>query len=214
MGSQRKVNRFLPTKLSYIKMVLSLERFWTSATSTPRLGVQTCWYMGSLSAASHQRDISHKVAGATTVYLQAVSTVLFKETIHEGVAYQSNASTEGIQTSRQCWRMGGCHLVADGQTRVSAFSCAQKNFWNVSEEKKRRVSDEKIRKMAKLPPVFVLVMARRLQLAARFSRRAPPALFAHLERDRSPWKTAGVVGSLPTARLHAGEAGNIATSSC
>ena len=81
------------------------------------------------------------------------------------MTYQSHASTGGIQTSLQCWRMGGCHLVAETS-----------------------VSDEKIRKMAKVPPVFVLVMARRLQLAARISRKAPPALFALLQRDRSPWK--------------------------
>ena len=54
--------------------------------------------------------------------------------------------------------------------------------------KETSVSDEKIRKMAKVQPVFVLVMARRLQLAARISRKAPPALFALLQRDRSPWK--------------------------
>ena len=42
--------------------------------------------------------------------------------------------------------------------------------------------------MAKVPLVFVLVMARRLQLAARISRKAPPAPFALLQRDRSPWK--------------------------
>ena len=41
---------------------------------------------------------------------------------------------------------------------------------------------------AKVPPVHVLVMAKRLQLAARVSRGAPPALFALLQRDRSPWK--------------------------
>ena len=50
------------------------------------------------------------------------------------------------------------------------------------------ISDEKIRKEAKVPPVCVLIMARRLQLAARISRRAPPVLFALLQRDRSPWK--------------------------
>ena len=50
------------------------------------------------------------------------------------------------------------------------------------------MSDEKIRKMAEVPPVFVLVMARRLQLAARISRKAPPAPLALLQRDRSPWK--------------------------
>ena len=50
------------------------------------------------------------------------------------------------------------------------------------------ISDEKIRKEPKVPPVHVLVMERRLQLAARTSRGAPPALFALLQRDRSPWK--------------------------
>ena len=52
-------------------------------------------------------------------------------------------------------------------------------------------SDEKIRKEAKVPPVHVHVMARRLQLAARISRGAPPALFELLQRDRSPWKRQG-----------------------
>ena len=41
------------------------------------------------------------------------------------------------------------------------------------------ISDKKIRSEAKVPPVHVLVMARRLQLAA-------PALFALLQGDRSP----------------------------
>ena len=49
------------------------------------------------------------------------------------------------------------------------------------------ISDEKIRKEAKVPPVHVLIMGRRLQLAARISRGAPPALFALLQRDRSQW---------------------------
>ena len=54
--------------------------------------------------------------------------------------------------------------------------------------KETSVSDERIRKMAKVPLVFALVMARRLQLAARISRGAPLALIALLQRDRSPWK--------------------------
>ena len=50
------------------------------------------------------------------------------------------------------------------------------------------ISDDKIRKQAKVPTVHVLVMARSLQLARRISRGAPRALFALQQRDRSPWK--------------------------
>ena len=50
------------------------------------------------------------------------------------------------------------------------------------------MSDAKIRKTEKVPPVNVLVIAKRFHLAARISRGAPLALFALLQRNRSPWK--------------------------
>ena len=45
------------------------------------------------SAASPQCDISHKAAGATTAYLQAISTIFAKKQYQERVAYQCHAST-------------------------------------------------------------------------------------------------------------------------
>ena len=137
------------------------------------------------SAASPQRDIAHKVAGATTGYLQAVSTVFSKK------QYRGSCVSEPC---KHWWNPDFSPMLAGGRMspccrwpNLSQFVLVCSEFFlECFRGKETSVSDEKIRKMAKVPPVFVLVMARRLQLAARISRKAPPALFALLQRDRSP----------------------------
>ena len=139
------------------------------------------------SAASPHRDISHKVAGATTGYLQAVSTVFSKKQYTRELRIRA---MQALVKSRLLSNAGGWADVTLSQMAKleSVRSRVLRKFLECFRGKETSVSDEKIRKMAKVPPVFVLVMARRLQLAARISRRAPPALFALLQRDRSPWK--------------------------
>ena len=141
------------------------------AAPTPCLGAQTC-----SSAASPQRNISHNVSVATTGYLQAVRTV-FSRTQHPLELDYSPILVDGLRSLCLIWpNLSPC-----------AVGCSEK-FWTVCRGGATSVSDEKIRKEAKVPLVHVLVMARRLQLAVRISRGAPPALFALLQRDRSPWK--------------------------
>ena len=139
------------------------------------------------SAASPQRDISHKVAGATTGYLQAVSTVFSKKQYTRELRIRA---MQALVESRLLSNAGGWADVTLSQMAKleSVRSRVLRKILECFRGKETSVSDEMIRKMAKVPPVFVLVMARRLQLAARISREAPPALFAHLQRDRSPWK--------------------------
>ena len=133
------------------------------------------------SAASLQRDISQKVAGATTGYLQAVSTVFSKKQYTRELRIRA---MQALVESRLLANAGGWADVTLSQMArlESVRSLVLRKILETS------VSDERIRKMAKVPPVFALVMARRLLLAARISRKAPPALFALLQRDRSPWK--------------------------
>ena len=156
--------------------------------------VSECKHVGTWvsSATSPWRDNSHKVRWRHHGVPAGSQCSLLQETIHKGVAYQSHASTGGIQTSLQCsdGRMSPCRRWPNSSQCV--LVCSGKNL-ECFRGKETSVSDEKIRKMAKVTQVFVLVMARKLQLAARISRRAPPALFALLQRDRSPWKRQGLL---------------------
>ena len=139
------------------------------------------------SAASLQRDISHKIAGATTGYLQAVSTVFSKKQYTRELRIRA---MQALVESRLLSNAGGWADVTLSQMAKleSVRSRVLRKILESFRGKETSVSDEKIRKKAKVPPVFALIMARRLQLAARISRGAPPALFALLQRDRSPWK--------------------------
>ena len=88
------------------------------------------------------------VTGATVVCAGSQYS-LSKETMHEGVVYH---------WWNPRWPDSSSHCV---------LVCSEKNL-ECFRGKETSVSDEKIRKMGKVPPVFVLVMARTL----------PPALFA------------------------------------
>ena len=88
---------------------------------------------------------------------------LLEKAIPTGVAYQSHASLGGL-----CLSWPNLSLGAQSVLRKVLESFRGEET---------PISDEKIREEAKVPPVLVLVMARRLQLAARISRGAPPALF-------------------------------------
>ena len=139
---------------------------------------------GSPVPASPQRDISHKVAGATTGYLQAVNTVFSKKQNTRDLRFRA---MQALVESTLLSIAGGWEDVTFSQMAKleSVRSRVLRKIWECFRGKETSVSNEKIRKMAKVPPVFVLVMARRLQLAARISRGAPPALLALLQRDRS-----------------------------
>ena len=187
MGSQRKVTGSCPRSCHTSKWYSLFKDSGTGATSTPRLGVYKHVGTWVSSAASPQRDISHKVAGATTGYPQAVSTVFSKKQYTRELRIRA---MQALVESRVLSNAGGWADVTLSQMAKleSVRSRVLRKMLECFLGKETSVSDEKIRKMAKVPPVFVLVMARRLQLAARISRRAPPALFALLQRDRSPWK--------------------------
>ena len=82
-----------------------------------------------VTAASPQRDISHKVAGATTGYLQAVNTVFSREQFTRDLRIKA---TQALVESRLLSKAGGWADVTLSQMakldRVSMFSCAQKQF--------------------------------------------------------------------------------------
>ena len=120
-------------------------------------------------------------------HLQAVSTVFSKKQYTRDLRIRA---MQALVESRLLSNAGGWADVTLSQMAKleSVRSRVLRKILECFRGKETSVSDEKIRKMAKVPPVFVLVMARRLQLAARISRKAPPALFALLQRDRSPWK--------------------------
>ena len=120
-------------------------------------------------------------------YLQAVSTVFSKKQYTRELRIRA---MQALLESRLLSNAGGWADVTLSQMAKleSVRSPVLRKILECFRGKETSVSDEKIRKTAKVPLVFVLVMARRLQLAARISRRAPPALFALLQRDRSPWK--------------------------
>ena len=111
------------------------------------------------SAASYQRDISHKASVATTGYLQAVKTVFSR------------------RQSRLLSNSGGWSVLALPQlAKLESVRSRvlKKTFLERYRGQETSISDEKIRKEAKVPPVHVLIMARGLQSAARISRGAPP----------------------------------------
>ena len=162
------------------------------------------------SAASPQRDIAHKVTGTTTEYLQAVSTVFPKKQYTMELRLRA---MQGLVESRLLSNAGGWADVTLLQMAKieSVRSRVLRKIVECFRGKETSMSDEKIKKMARVPPVFVLVMARRLQLAARICTAC--SICTSAARQIS-LETTGVVGSLPTARLHAGEAANTATPSC
>ena len=124
---------------------------------------------GSPVLPSPQRDISHKVAGATTGYLHAVNTVFSKKQYTRDLRIRA---MQALVESKLLSNAGGRADVTLSQMAKleSVRSRVLRKILECFRGKETSVSDEKIRKMAKVPPVFVLVMARRLQLAARKHR--------------------------------------------
>ena len=89
------------------------------------------------SAASPQRDIAHKVTGATTGYLQAVSTVLSKKQYTRELRIRA---MQALVESRLLSNAGGwadVTLLQMANLSLFVLVCSLKK-WNVSEEKKRR----------------------------------------------------------------------------
>ena len=121
-----------------------------------------------------------------------------QETIHEGVAYQSHASTGGIQTSLRCWWMGGCNLVADGQTRVSALSCAQEKFGKFP--RKRNVGERwQNQEDGKSPACVCAGHGKEISAGCTHFQRSTACSVCTSAARQISVETTGVVGSLPTA---------------
>ena len=142
------------------------------------------------SAASYQRDISHKASVATTVYLQVVKTVFSRRQCACGLRIRA---MQALIESRLLSNSGGWSELTSSQLAKleSVRSRVLRKFLESYRGQETSISDEKIRKDARVPPVHVLIMARRLQLAARISGGAPLALFALLQRDRS-WSISAI----------------------
>ena len=76
------------------------------------------------SAASSQRDISHKVSVATTGSVQAVKTVFSRRQYTRELRIRA---MQVLVESRLLSNSGGCHSVSVGQTQVGAQSGSKKN---------------------------------------------------------------------------------------
>ena len=110
------------------------------------------------SAASSQRDISHKVSVATTGCVQAVKTVFSRRQYTRELRIRA---MQVLVESRLLSNSGGWADVTLSQVAKlkSVRSRVLRKILGRFRREKTSISDEKIRKEANVPPVYVLVMA-------------------------------------------------------
>ena len=200
LGSQRKITGPCPRSCHTSKWCSLFEDSGTGAASPPRLGVQTCWYMGlqcCLSTARYfpQSRLRHHGVPAGSQYS------LLKETIHEGGCVS--------EPCKHWWNPDFSPMLADGRMSLCrrwpnssqyVLVCSEK-FWNVSEKKKRRAAMKRSGRWQKSRRCLCWSWQGGSSWLTHFQKSTACSFCTSAARQIS-METTGVVGSLPTARLH------------
>ena len=143
MGSQRKITGPCPRSCHTSKWCSLFEDSGTGAASPPRLGVQTCWYMGlqcCLSTARYFPQSRWRHHGVPAGSQSSQRNYSLLKAIHEGVAHHEPCkhwwNARKISGMLPSEKMGGCHLVArwpNSSVCVRSQGGCSEKFWNVSD---------------------------------------------------------------------------------